>query len=108
VTVRFEHWYDIEDYRDGGNVSVSTNDGASWTVLEPTGHEYNEPNIHSSYSPPRNESGFSDDDETWRTSTIDLTPYVGEPDVRLRFVFGSEESISRGGWYIDTVEIEVN
>jgi len=37
------------------------------------------------------------------TVRLDLTPYVGNPDCRLRFRFRSDNSVSDDGWYVDDV-----
>jgi len=33
----FYHWYDIENYFDGGNVKISLDEGASWELITPEG-----------------------------------------------------------------------
>ncbi len=108
VNLHVTHWYDIEAGRwDGGNFSISTDGGNNWTVVEACGHPYDHTGLSTTYVPPDNQPGFTDHDQTWRTSTIDLTPYLGQPDVRLRLVFGSDSSNEETGWYIDTVEVTV-
>ncbi len=107
VSVRVRHWYDIEPGYDGGNIQISTDGGNSWQVVTPTGHPYDELSLNASYSPPAGEPGFSGFDAVWRDSFVDLTPYVGSADVRMRFVFGSDFSVEYDGWFIDEIEVVV-
>ncbi len=107
VSVRVRHWYDIESGYDGGNIQISTDGGSTWQVAMPTGHPYDEVSLGATYSPPFGQPGFSGPDAQWRESFVDLTPYVGSTDVRLRFVFGSDFLITYSGWYIDEVEVLV-
>ncbi|RMH00552.1 MAG: hypothetical protein D6705_00135 [Deltaproteobacteria bacterium] len=107
VQVRVRHWYDIEPGYDGGNIQISIDGGNSWQIVTPTGHGYDEISLDASYVPPAGQPGFSGFDDQWRESFVDLTPYIGEPDVRLRFVFGSDFLINYAGWYIDEVEVLV-
>ncbi len=108
VAIEVTHWYEIEsDQWDGGNFSISVDGGNTWTVVEACGHAYNGARLNTDYVPPNGQPGFIGSGATWNTSTIDLTPYLGEPDVRLRLVFGSNSSGEHPGWYIDTIEVSV-
>ncbi len=108
VAIEVRHWYETEPGFDGGNFSISVDGGNNWTVVEACGHPYDDNSLNAAYVPPDNQPGFTGRDATWHTSTIDLSPYLGEPDVRLRLVFGSDaSSIQDAGWYIDTIEVTV-
>lgn len=82
-SLRFAHWYDLETNWDFGYVEISTNDGATWTLLGTrlTG----------------NSSG-------WQRATVDLTPYAHQT-VRLRFRQTSDGSVTKVGWYLDDVKV---
>ena len=41
----------------------------------------------------------------WIKETIDLTPYVGESNVKIRFRLRTDVSIRDDGWYIDDVTV---
>lgn len=105
ITLSVEHWYSTEIEMDGGNIQVSTDGGANWGVVHATGHPYDVSSVYSNLDPPKGQPAFVGSDEVWRTSTVDLSAHAGKPDVRVRFVFGSDGSIDRDGWYIDTVKV---
>jgi subtilisin-like proprotein convertase family protein len=48
--------------------------------------------------------GFTGDSD-WVVSAVDLTSYGNEPDLALRFVFGSGSNYEDYGWYIDWVAL---
>jgi hypothetical protein len=43
---------------------------------------------------------------TWRQERLDLTPYRGNPEVRIRFLFVSNSSNQSDGWHLDDFTIE--
>lgn len=107
VFVEIVHWYDIENNFDGGNFQVSIDGGQTWDVVPALGHWYDTNDLGASFVPPAGQPGFTSGDMTWRTSIVDLGPYLGEADVRFRFVFGSDASVQYDGWYIDSYEVIV-
>lgn len=70
-------------YEDG-YVQLSINGGINWTTLQTV---------------PRNQSMSS-----MQTYYIDITPYVGFPDVRIGFRY-IDNNLQVGGWAIDNVEV---
>jgi hypothetical protein len=106
VYLSFAHLYQFGS-GDGGTVQLSTDGGASWTTIEPSWHGYCPGTLEMPWSPPGGEPGFCDgDDEAWIHSLVPLDDVAGEPDVRVRFVFGSDGIIEQAGWYIDAVATE--
>ena len=110
----FWHWYDTahddgaEDrLRDGGQVQVSTDGGASWALLEPEGG-YPGAIQEGSGNPLGGQPGIGGFSYGWQRVTV---PLPQDPDVRLRFAFGTDaggEGVSRygqAGWYLDDVRI---
>ena len=97
-------WYYIETNYDGGNVKISTDGGATWSILQPD-IGYNGTASSGNAGIPGEEcfTGYAHDD--WEKVTVDLTPYIGQT-VMVRFHFGSDSSVQRAGWYIDDVRIE--
>jgi len=81
AALEFYHWYYMEDNYDGGNVSISTDGGTSWTLITPAG-------------------GYPDSD----VYALDEPDYVNQ-DIKVRWRFASDGSINYAGWYIDDVSI---
>jgi hypothetical protein len=86
--LRFWHWWSF-NRDDGGQVQISTNNGASWQPLSPTYR--------------------TDSSGRWTRAWLDLKTYAGQT-VRLGFYFSSYNFTGSPdvapGWYIDEVEVE--
>ncbi|MCD6417956.1 choice-of-anchor J domain-containing protein [bacterium] len=95
-------WYDFEDGYDGGNISVSTDGGFTWTILYPAdGYD----DVISTWfgSPIAGEPAFTDASGGWLYEEVDLTVYAGTA-THIRFRLGADESASYYyGWYVDDV-----
>ena len=94
--LEFWHYFDTEANHDGGNVQISTDLGANWQVLMPTGGYTN------SHLNILNGPGFSGNSNGWVRSSFPLAAY-GNQSVRFRFVFASDSSTQAKGWFIDDV-----
>ena len=102
-SLSFMHNYAVEQDYDGVNVSISTNNGNSWTVIAPTGG-YN----GSSIAGLNSESGWTGNSGGWVNASFDLSAYA-DSDVKFRFRLGSNGSITGPGWFIDDFKlIDVN
>jgi hypothetical protein len=100
----FWHWYDTEGYYDGGNVKISTDDGATWTIITPAGG-YPEDAASTGNAGIPGQACFSGNiQKYWEKESFDLTAYSGQT-VKIRFHFGSDSSVGYPGWYIDDVGI---
>jgi choice-of-anchor B domain-containing protein len=99
--------WDVEPAFDGGIVEVSTNGGASWTRVTPTGGYPN--TITNSGNacaamPPGTPAFSSSSQLAWQQKTVDLTAYAGQT-VRLSWRYGSDGGVNREGWYVDDVAV---
>jgi len=94
-----QHRYGFENNYDGGNVSISTNDGASWTVISPLGGY-----THNNLSGLGGEPGFSGSIPNWQSLQFNLSQYGGQT-VRFRFRMGSDSSTTGIGWFLDNFEL---
>ncbi len=110
--LNFQNWQHIESGGpgcfDGGLLEVSTNDGASWSQVENEHilvREYDGP-ISGDFDNPLGgqDAWCGDPRDEWERYAIDLSAWQGE-DVRFRFRFGTDSSVSRVGWYVDSVEV---
>ena len=110
----FWHWYDTEyddgaeeRLRDGGQVQVSTDGGASWALLEPE-NGYPGTIQAGSGNPLGGQPGMGGFSYGWQRAIV---PLPQAPDVRLRFAFGTDggsQGTSRygyAGWYLDDVRV---
>ncbi|MFB3907475.1 MAG: M28 family peptidase [Candidatus Eisenbacteria bacterium] len=101
--LHFWHWYKTEAAYDGGNVQVSTDDGASWAVLSPVGGYPS--SLSGSCNPLAGQPGYSGTRTSWTEAIVDLSAWAGQP-IRVRFWFGSDEGTRDRGWYIDDLSFE--
>ncbi len=97
-TITFWQWYDIENGFDGGNVAVSTDNGATWTIVEPVGG-YDDNSIVGLGGEP----GFTGNSGDWVQATFNLNGITAGTIFKIRFRFGSDASVTHAGWYIDDV-----
>ncbi|UCC79742.1 MAG: carboxypeptidase regulatory-like domain-containing protein, partial [Candidatus Zixiibacteriota bacterium] len=96
--LEFYQWYAIESGWDGGNVSISTNGGSTWTLINPDGG-YPDNSVNGLDGEP-GYTGSSD----WTLAVFDISSYYGET-VRFKWRFGADGSITDDGWYIDDVVV---
>ncbi|MGE5677906.1 MAG: peptidase M6 [Pseudomonadota bacterium] len=103
ASIKFDHYYFIEEFWDYGMVQVSTDSGQTWTSLangntrsdlDPNGH----PNIQV------NLPGFTGTNEGWTSETFDLTPYAGQT-VYINFRYMTDWASLEDGWFIKNIEI---
>lgn len=99
AVLSFWHQLYCQGNFDGGNVSISTNGGLSWTVITPaSGSSY----VGSIYS--MNEPGFSGTIGNWTKVTFNLSSYANQ-EILIRWHFTSDGSVSGYGWFIDDVSV---
>jgi Zn-dependent metalloprotease len=95
----FHHYYDTEEFFDGGAVYASTDSGTTWQLLVPDG-EYPFPLVSSLGAP-----GFSGRAPEWTAAAFALNEYVGTSDLLLKFEFASDEAAGGLGWFVDDLEV---
>ena len=95
---------------------ASADGGATWTPLRIVGGGY----TNAPYTTTRNCFGFGTTNvaftspigslapavDAWTLAEYDLTPFMGA-SVQLRWMFGSDASVVKRGWYFDDVLIQV-
>lgn len=90
-------------YWDGARIEISTDSGATWSVIDPVGGYPNlvTPNPASPF--PEHSPIFGSVPD-WTSVEFDLADYSGM-DALLRFRFGSDSYTAGGGWHIDDVNV---
>ncbi|RMG44708.1 MAG: hypothetical protein D6718_09405 [Acidobacteria bacterium] len=104
--LRFQHRMNSESGYDGGVLEYSA-DGGPWQDAGPLivsgGYTAT---ISTSYgSPLAGREAWSGDYGGWTEVEVDLATLAGS-DVRFRWRFATDESVSDEGWYIDDVVVE--
>jgi hypothetical protein len=99
--LQFMHWYDTEASYDGGNVKISTDHGANWTLITPVGGysgTANSSNVGIPLEPcfTGHVQGF------WEEENFVLDVDSGQTFL-IRWHFGSDGSVYYPGWYVDDV-----
>ena len=96
----FEHFYEIEEGYDGGQVEIRT--GENWTLIEPEGGYPGSSVSNGSYP---GGACYNGEVTEWTEAVFDLSAYAGEC-VKLRFRFGSDGGVEGEGWNIDDIRID--
>jgi hypothetical protein len=96
--LEFYQWYDMENGYDGGNVSISTNGGSSWELINPLGG-YPDQSVSGLGGP-----GFTGSSNGWVQAQFSLSDYINRT-VIFRWRFASDFTVTAAGWYIDDVAV---
>lgn len=104
ATLEYDAWYWIEDRWDFAFVSVSADDGDSWTILETPYTTTDDPHGNS-YGPgytarSTDQSGANPDG--WLHESIDLSGYAGQ-EILLRFELLTDDAVNQPGLAIDNI-----
>ncbi len=94
----FRHRFNIENNYDGGQVLISTDNGANWTIIHPDGGY-----PHNSL-PALGGPGYHGTLNQWTLATFTLSSYANQ-QVRFKWLFKTDGTVVREGWFIDDVEI---
>lgn len=86
ASLSFSHKYRIEYGDDVATVEVSLDDGVTWQVI----------------------TKYESQESSFKNETINLSAYLKENNVKVRFHFTSDSSRTYSGWYIDDIKILSN
>ena len=102
--------WDIEPNYDGGVIQISTNGGASWSILTPNGGYpdtfNNGPRCNvGGNGIPDNSRAFSSYSHTaWTQYSVDLAAWADQT-VQVRWLFGTDGGVTGEGWFIDDITL---
>ncbi|MEL6704695.1 MAG: M14 family zinc carboxypeptidase, partial [Bacteroidota bacterium] len=97
----FRTQWDIEAGYDYGQVLVSTGGGA----FEPLAGRFTKPGSEFTQPAVAGLPIYDGVQAAWVEETIDLSAYVGEPEVTLLFSLTSDGGVTGDGWLIDDVTV---
>ena len=104
--LKFWHWYASESGFDGCVLEISTNGGTTWTDIGAaniTQNGYNSTISTAFGNPIGGRQAWSGNSGAFVESKVNLTPYANQPDTRLRWRLGSDNSVSATGWNVDDI-----
>jgi hypothetical protein len=99
AVLEFDTQWDIEENWDYGQIQISTNNGTNWI---PLAGQYT--NAGTGTFQPNGEPLYDGIKTTWVHEIIDISNYANN-QLALRFLFKSDNSVEKDGWYIDNVKI---
>lgn len=98
ATLTFWMWYDIEPNWDYAYLSVSTDEGQSWTLLQGSNASTTNP-AGNAYGP-----GYTGNSGGWIQEQIDLSAYSGQ-QILLRFEQVTDDAVNHPGLMLDDIQI---
>lgn len=109
ATLNYWTWYAIEPDYDYGYVTISTDGGNLWQMLETENTTTENPNGNNLGTAYTAQSGVRTADvgskpSEWIEQSIDLTPYVGQ-EVLIGFHYVTDDALNYNGFLIDDVAI---
>jgi hypothetical protein len=96
------HYYDIETSYDGGNVKVSTDGGATWTLVYPQAGYPGSTNSWPLCIP--DQPAFTGWSVAFVRDCFDLSEFDGA-EILVGFFFGSDGSVQYPGWDIKWIKV---
>jgi hypothetical protein len=96
--------WSVENNWDAVYFQVSTNGGSSWTSLAT---QYTGFSSGQGAQVPAGVPCFDGTQANWVHNTADLTPYIGQTDVRFRFYLKTDTSQVYDGFYFDDFQIKI-
>ena len=105
ASLNFSAWWELEEDWDYVYVVVSTDNGATWEMVEtPSGTDKNPVgnNLGWGYT---GYSGGGNSHGEWIEEEVDLTPYVGNK-VLVRFEYVTDAAVNWAGFMLDDVRVD--
>ncbi len=106
-TLSFWHSYDFEFGYDGGTLEITTNHGASWSVVPDAAFTmggFNTTLFTNTTDPIAGLRAWSGLSTAWTQVQVDLSSWAGS-ELQVRWHAGEDEIIGHVGWYVDSVTL---
>ncbi|MGB4844515.1 MAG: M36 family metallopeptidase, partial [Ferruginibacter sp.] len=106
----FWHWYNSESGFDGAVLEISLNGGTTWQDIGAaniTQNGYNGTISTTFSSPIGGRQAWTGNSAAFIESKVDLTSYANQANVKLRWRFASDVSVSSTGWNVDDILMEL-
>lgn len=104
ATLTYRAWYWIEWLWDYAYLTVSTDGGGTWDILE-TPYTVDENPHGNAYGPGyTGKSSGLFEDTVWLLEQVDLTPYAGQ-EIMVRFEYVTDDATLQHGLAVDDVAI---
>lgn len=102
----FRHWFETEESLDGALLEISTNNGTTWTDMQPYFIDggYNATMDPSSPIPNRRAWTGTSNNRFMRTK-VNLTPFANQ-NIKLRYRYVTDNGGSLEGWYVDDIAVK--
>jgi len=98
ATLEFAAWYETEELWDFAYALVSSDDGATWTLLEGPNTTDRNPNGTGLGH------GFTGSSGGWKDQSFDLSPYAGG-EILVRFEHVTDDAVNVHGICVDDIAI---
>ncbi|MFO7653762.1 MAG: M14 family zinc carboxypeptidase [Candidatus Krumholzibacteriia bacterium] len=102
--VSFQARWSIESSWDAAFFQISTDGGVTWDNVAT---EFTRAGSGQGVQQPAGTPLFDGSQSNWLLNTVDLASYLGQPDVRFRFLLRSDGSVQRDGMYVDDFTVSV-
>ena len=103
----FWHTYDMENTFDGGVLETSTNGGTSWqdagALITQGGYDTTISTLYE--SPIGGRMAWTNQQLTWEQVRVNLTSFIGQSNLKIRFRQANDNSVSDVGWWVDDVVV---
>ncbi len=106
-SLSFSHLYNTQAGFDGGVVEISTDNGTTWVDLSNkiTAGYFNSTLASGTGNSLAGRKAWSGNSNGFINSSVNLSSYSSQ-NVKLRFRFGSNTTVSGTGWYIDDIIVK--
>lgn len=117
ATLTFDHICASEKDYDFGALYYSLNNGVNWFPLPPSAYSGTailkqgfvsfDKSSYSNWNTGITGTSSLPTNALWKSETIDLSQFLGQPNFRISFTYEFDESYDYYGWNVDNIKINV-